>query len=364
MRVVLHEWCCSGGLRSAGASTLVGGDDGGPLGADLVTEGRAMLAALVRDGLRALDLEFTVLLDHESAWLLPSGGDDGRVAVVRVPAGEERSCLADASAGADWTVIVAPETDGILADRVGLACAAGGRVASPDIPFIALASDKQATVMALAAAGVAVPAGGLLPAGERLADAFRRPAVAKARDGCGGDGLIIVPPGASLPPAPKPRRVEAFITGTPVGVSSLCGPAETFVLPPVRQRFSSGPHPHYLGGDLSLDGALRERAIALARRAIAGLAAPDRQPRGWVGVDMILGSRDDGDDDRVLEINPRLTTSFVGLAPLGTASLLRALLAVAGGGAFVWPGTLSGGEGAFAVVGDRVPRGTGEHGEE
>jgi predicted ATP-grasp superfamily ATP-dependent carboligase len=46
---------------------------------------------------------------------------------------------------------------------------------------------------------------------------------------------------------------------------------------------------------------------------------------------MILGAAGDGSGDRVLEVNPRLTTSFVGLAHLSASSLLAALLAAAGG---------------------------------
>jgi hypothetical protein len=52
---------------------------------------------------------------------------------------------------------------------------------------------------------------------------------------------------------------------------------------------------------------------------------------GWVGVDLILGSRPDGRDDRVLEVNPRVTTSFVGHARLFATSLAAAMIAVASG---------------------------------
>lgn len=311
-----------------------------------------MLRALLRDGLRAADLELTLLLDPAVVSLFPPEVLDAGVSVVHVPAGGECDALAEAAAGADWTLVVAPETDRILETRVALVRRAGGKVASPDDAFITLAADKQRTVLSLAAAGVGVPAGCLLPGDARLADAFRRPAVAKALAGCGGDGLTVVPSGGDLPPAPIPRRVEAFVPGIPVGVSCLCGPKETVVLPPVRQRFSPGPNPRYLGGDLHLEAGMAGRATALAGRSIRGLAAPGRRPLGWVGVDMILGSRDDGADDRVLEINPRLTTSFVGLSALGGASLLRALLAVAGGERCVWPGPSTGASGTFAVAGD------------
>ena len=223
-------------------AAAVCGDAGG-VAAGLSVEGRAMLGALLCDGLRADDLELTLLLDGAVTLPLPPGVDHDRVTVIRVPEGDERRSLAAAAAGADWTLIVAPETDGILADRV------------------------------------AVPAGCLLPAGERLPDAFRRPAVAKALDRCGGDGLVVVPRGADLPPAPLPRRVEAFVAGVPVGVSCLCGPAEMIALPPVRQRFSTGIHPGYLGGDLQLGQLLEYRAMALARRALRGLGRSRHDPR-------------------------------------------------------------------------------------
>jgi predicted ATP-grasp superfamily ATP-dependent carboligase len=323
--------------------------DAGGVAAGLAVEGRAMLGALLCDGLRADDLELTLLLDGAAEMPLLLGVDHDRVTVIRVPKGDERRSLAEAAAAADWTLIVAPETDDILADRVALARAAGGRVAAASGAFITLAADKQATVLALAGAGVAVPAGCLLPAGERLPEAFRRPAVAKALDRCGGDGLVVVPCGADLPPAPLPRRVEAFVAGVPVGVSCLCGPAETIVLPPVRQRFSTGIRPGYLGGDLQLGQRLGDRAMALARRSIRGLESPARRAGGWIGVDMILGDREDGCDDRVLEVNPRMTTSFVGLSTLATASLLRAMLAIAAGDPFIWPGVSTGANGAFAV---------------
>ena len=50
--------------------------------------------------------------------------------------------------------------------------------------------------------------------------------------------------------------------------------------------------------------------------------AVGEQARGWMGVDMILGPREDGRLDRVLEINPRLMTSFLGHAAASGTSLL------------------------------------------
>jgi len=43
--------------------------------------------------------------------------------------------------------------------------------------------------------------------------------------------------------------------------------------------------------------------------------------RGFVGVDLVLGMAANGSDDVVIEINPRVTTSYVGLRRLCEGNL-------------------------------------------
>jgi len=292
-----------------------------------------MLEALARDAVKDPTLEVTVLADPTVPLEMPP-----RARVCPVPRGGDAALLGEESPRHEWTIVVAPETDGILAHRVATARQAGGRVAGCSGPFLEIAGDKQQTAVALAAAGVPVPAGRTLDAGEALPAGFHRPAVCKARWGVGCEALAIVPGNADPPVADMPRRVEAFVPGMPVGVSCLCGPAGIHVLPPMRQRFSTGSAPRYLGGVPLGERALISRAHGLARRSIDAVGristCPDAPVAalGWVGVDMILGDREDGRGDRVLEVNPRLTTSFVGLAALLRSSLVQALFAVAEGG--------------------------------
>ena len=51
---------------------------------------------------------------------------------------------------------------------------------------------------------------------------------------------------------------------------------------------------------------------------------------GYVGIDMILGP-DGPESDVVLELNPRLTTSYLGLRQLARGNLAEAMLAAATG---------------------------------
>jgi tyramine---L-glutamate ligase len=292
--------------------------------ASLLAEGRLMLEALAADAARDPGLDVTALVDAAQKVELPSA-----VHVAGVRPGEEFAALVAAAAQADWSLVVAPETDGILADRVARVREAGGCCVAPEAAFLTVAGDKQATIDALAAAGVPVPAGRSLAAGEPLPAGFHLPAVRKLRGSAGGDGLQIIhaePRAAGA--LPVATRLEAFVPGTPVGVSCLCGGGDLEILPPLRQRFTGGDRPHGLGHEALSDDALAARATRLARRAVAALerAAAGEEARGWVGIDMILGSRHDGRDDRVLEVNPRVTTSFAVHSRGASRSLVRSLI--------------------------------------
>jgi predicted ATP-grasp superfamily ATP-dependent carboligase len=311
--VCLYEWCCSGGLHGQSANAGLEG---------IAVLGQMMLEALAADAARDPELAITVLVDAGRAVDVPPG-----VRVRPVEPGMEMESLVAAAQEAAWTVIVAPENEGILAARVAGVRSAGARVLAAPGPFIAVSSDKQATVDALAAAGVPVPAGRSLSPAEPVPAGFHLPAVRKVRDGVGCEGMEIVHR-RDAPPAAAATRLEALVAGTPVGVSCLCGPRGIEVLPPMQQRFSEGDRPQYLGSEFFVDESMARRAGALARRSVAAVAsaAGGEQPIGWVGVDMILGSREDGRLDRVLEVNPRLTVSFVWHAPRAPSSLVRSLI--------------------------------------
>jgi len=306
MRVLLYEWCSSGGLV---------GDD--PV---IAAEGRQMLEALATDAAKDPSLEVSVLAAADRPLALPP-----RARRLDVTPGGDRAALVTAAARADWSLVVAPESDGLLLDRVRGVRAAGGRVLAPAERVIATASDKQATIDALAAHGLPVPAGRSLAAGEPVPEGFRRPAIRKARGGCGGDALEIIHAAGALPAAVA-SRIEALAEGTPVGVSLICGRRGPAALPVMRQRFTGGDAPRYLGSEFLADEAAARRATALALAAARAVAADS----GWLGVDLILGERPDGRDDRILEINPRVTTSIVGQAERLATSLVAAMIEAVG----------------------------------
>lgn len=242
----------------------------------------------------------------------------------------ERESFVELARKSDWTLLIAPETDGALLDRAQWVERAGGRLLSPGSAVIELAGNKQKTAETLGRAGVPVPRGmmlahdrscGMLP--------FRLPVIVKPVDGCGSQGVRLAWSAAELVSANAAAgyRLEELVPGLAASVSVLCGAAGNFALPACEQRLSDDGCFYYLGGRLPLAPELDQRARHLALRAIAALPTTV----GYVGVDLVLGAEADRSGDRVIEINPRLTTSYVGLRQLSRRNLAAAMLAVARG---------------------------------
>jgi predicted ATP-grasp superfamily ATP-dependent carboligase len=322
----------------------------------LAVEGAAMLRALVED--------FAAIPGTRVSWLrdarlpLELAGEGHVVA----SAAEHAEAFGARAGRADWTVVIAPEIDGHLLERCQAVLAADGRLLGPGPEFVALASDKHATAEWLLAASVPAPRGRAIAAGEPLPEDFSYPAVWKPLDGAGSTGVVLVqrwtqgagsgeqgeggwgrakraPSGSGKPPsllhsqlpAPStqvvPGRLEAFCPGLPVSVAFLTGPTGVWPLAPCAQRLSNDGQFTYLGGRLPLEPALAERAIALGRRALAALPPAI----GYVGLDLVLGEDPSGRQDVVIEVNPRLTMSYVGLRAAAESNLAQAMLEAAEG---------------------------------
>lgn len=184
----------------------------------------------------------------------------------------------------------------------------GITVLGPDSRSIELASDKWKTHIA---------AEGDIPQPKAWSNFNRsnRPNVEKPRFGVGSSGVSL----AFEKPenSPSERIYEEYIRGKHVSSCILSNEKSSSVLSINEQNITiEGGSFEYRGGRIPYEGRKREKCAEIASEAVDILGIS-----GVCGVDMVI-------DEGVyfIELNPRVTTSFVGLAPLLSDSLGKILV--------------------------------------
>ena len=297
--------------------------------ASLLKEGAAMVAAVADDLVRLENVNPVVIQDRRlSGGMRQQAGD---VVWVADSQSEQRE-FDRLVTQADWTILVAPEWDDILLQRARRCLQRGGRLLGPGPELIQLAADKGALAHYLQQHDLPVPSGHALQHGDPLPDSFDYPAVLKPRFGAGSAGIRWVndpTDQVAWDASFDEYRMESYCPGVPISVAVLMGPAGNIVLPPCYQSLSQDHMFLYLGGQVPINDELVERAQRLAHRVAAVLPGGV----GYVGLDMVLG--EDAQQDVLIEVNPRLTTSYVGLSALVNGNLAEGILRVAEG--LAWP---------------------------
>jgi predicted ATP-grasp superfamily ATP-dependent carboligase len=293
----------------------------------LGTEGWAMLSAVVQDLNRIPGVEVLSLLNAE---LFPT--DHGPHFLPIDPAKEE-TIFRELAGKSDYTLVIAPELDDILAARCDWVEQAGGTLLGSSIAAVRLTADKIALAQHLGRKEIRTPVSRLFNSNER--DSLF-PAVLKPRFGAGSVETYLIQspddwahrlPRSEIANEPRAMIIQPFVSGQAASVAFLIGPNQTLALPPASQILSNDGRFHYLGGHVPLPHHLTDRAQRLACRAVESVPGL----HGYVGIDLVLGSAPDGSEDWVIEINPRLTTSYIGLRALAESNLAQALVDIAVG---------------------------------
>ncbi len=239
---------------------------------------------------------------------------------------------------ADQVIVIAPEFAGHLKRICRLVDGNSPERIGPSADFLAWTSDKQETALRLGQAGLPHPRGTILSGRDAwdddMASRFDGPLVIKPVNGAGSlEVMIARSPGqlsTVFAAAQFPRRIETFCEGRAASVALLLGPNGTQVLQPCWQKLAESPAGAitYHGGSVMEHGPLADRARRLAQQLATRLCEGQI---GYVGIDLVLGEAQDGSQDVVIEINPRLTTSYVGLRAATSVNLAEAMLAIARG---------------------------------
>jgi predicted ATP-grasp superfamily ATP-dependent carboligase len=309
MRVFVYEFMTASGV----------GRDPRSIDHGLYREGRAMCRAMAKDMARVPGVEVVTIPE-------PPDADEPDLDA-------EEAAFRRLAAGADWCFVIAPETNDVLRDRCAAAITAGSRLLGPSLEAVRLTGGKWSLCRHWSEAGVPTPR--TESYGHNSWGSF--PCVLKPDCGAGSEATYLVRDQAGMKDAyydfhpqgwdDEVMILQEFVPGRAASVAFLFGPKGHVPLVPTFQLISDDGRFKYQGGELPIPADLAERAVKLARRAVEcvpGLL-------GYVGVDLVLGDAEDGSADYAIEINPRLTTSYVGLRALADFNVAATMLKVATG---------------------------------
>jgi tyramine---L-glutamate ligase len=299
MRILVHEFVSGGGLT------------GRQVRSSLAREGSAMLTALVGDLAALRQHEIVTTRDPRFPLSAPPG-----IEVVTLFPGRSEALLDTLIGSADAVWLVAPETDGCLARLTARAEQTGRMLLGSGAAAIRRASNKAALPRRLASLGVSHPTTCVLEAGadlERAAAAIGYPVVVKPARGAGCGGVCLARNARELHRSVRWSRrssgrgsllLQQYVSGVPASVSLLVDGRRAVPLAVNAQSVRARLTFSYCGGRTPLDHPLAERAIDAALRTCIALPGL----RGYVGVDLVLAKS----EAVVIEVNPRLTTAYLG----------------------------------------------------
>lgn len=228
----------------------------------------------------------------------------------------------------DAVLIIAPETDGVLSGLTVHAEKAGKPLLSSGSSAAATAGNKALCGRLFCDANLPTPTtlAADFETAPRIAQQLGFPLVIKPIDGVGSEGVIRADSLSSLSAElPKIRKVtshneillQTYVDGVHASVSLLAVNGRFLPLSLNRQLMETTQHFRYLGSAVPFHHKTAGCAMELACSAaslIPGL-------RGYMGVDLVLTD----DSPQLIEINPRLTTSYIALRQVAQANLAQAI---------------------------------------
>lgn len=320
MKIFVFEYVTGGGLYRE------------PLPDSLMHEGDLMLQTLLADLAEVPSVELITSRDVRLAPLslpvhcLPVSPDSDFLQAFEALVDE-----------ADAVWLIAPESGNVLKQLSSVVVGYGKQLLGSSPQAIEIATSKSMTTTVLAQANI--PVATTIPMQE-IAAIVDGAWVAKPDDGAGcmdtcrffdaRELMAWLEHGNRF----QTHVVQPFLSGEPASLSMLCRDGRAWLLSCNRQLVRIEQDQFSYHG--SLINGMRDRWDAfdgLAQQVAR--AVPDLA--GYVGVDLIVN----GDELTVLEINPRLTTSYVGLRRAMACNPARLALDMFYNDAFELPQTMA-----------------------
>ena len=321
MKLLIYEHITAGGYR------------GKKISPSILSEGYGMLRTLISD-FKAAGHSVTTLLDSKLTTLSPSL--DADKIIITSHKEELEKTLTSLSKSVDAVYIIAPESSQILQKLVECVEAAGGVSLNCAAIAIEKVSNKYTLYNELKRIGIRVPDTLMIDSCEdfkmikQTVSELGFPLIFKPIDGVGCQGLSIVKNERQIKSALAKLMEESlgryflaqkFINGTASSVSLISTGKKAYPLTLNEQIVTLSPpnsNSAYTGGTVPFHHPLLEEALETAQKTVElfkGL-------RGYIGVDMVLTN----DEPVVMEVNPRLTTSYIGLRKVVNFSLAQAIV--------------------------------------
>jgi predicted ATP-grasp superfamily ATP-dependent carboligase len=311
-----------------------GGYAGQPIPQGVLCEGFGMLRSVVAD-LKAAGHEVTVLIDARLSKLNPPIDADCTVPIFY--AKEPEKFLNNIAKINDAIYVIAPETDQTLQSLVELVEKTGKTSLNCESAAIGKVADKAVLYEKLQKNGFPTPKTLLLDLTYSLAQvkqAIKRelnyPVVFKPVDGVGCGGLSIVNRDAQVEKVVAKMKAESsskrfiaqeFINGESASVSLLSTGKKAVAISLNKQNVTLAEPDKassYDGGTVPFDHPQKQQALSMAEKVVGSFSGL----RGYVGVDLVLAQ----DKPYVVDVNARLTTSYVGLRKVARFNVAEELV--------------------------------------
>jgi predicted ATP-grasp superfamily ATP-dependent carboligase len=321
VRILIYEHASGGSFAEDSVSPSI------------LAEGFGMLRSIV-SSFRVAGDEVTVILAAELSRFNPPINADCIIPVFSFM--EAQEVILKACVNVDTAYIIAPETGETLQSLVKLVEQNGVPLLNCRSSAIQTVSNKAVMYEALKNKGLKTPetvmfnvSDSLVDVKEAIKSRFGFPVVFKPLDGVGCSGISIVKNESQVAPAVAKIKaelaaerfvVQEYLSGEAVSVSLLCTGTKSLSVSLNKQEVTLATPDEvscYVGGCVPFDHTLKQEAFKVAEEVVGcfdGL-------RGYVGVDLILTIS----GPVVVDVNPRLTTSFVGLSRIAKFNFAKAL---------------------------------------
>lgn len=308
MNLLIVEWISGGGLSNQ------------KLSSSILSEGYAMLRSVISD-CKTAGHKVTTFLDSRLTGFNPPNKADNIFPISTCD--EFYRKIAEFSSLVDGVFVIAPESGQVLENIVETVEKSGGISLNCRVNAIKQVSNKMSTYETLKKQGTQVPETVLIESAEKinniksLAKNLGYPVIFKPLEGVSCNGLSVVKTEeeierALLKIAQESTKEQIIIQKQIIGKNvSACVFSDGTKAKAVtlNKQFVSLASPadesKYYGGIVPYNHPLEKKALKTAERAVEAVTGL----RGYVGVDMVLTDM----ESTVIEINPRLTVSYVGL---------------------------------------------------